>query len=308
MKKTITALFMLLSLGAAAQTTPEDYSAKYNRLTAMVGPAGVGIETHIDKWEAAFPEDVDMLKAKALFWFTRSERSEIVAKNQKKFMGNEPVLALKDTLGNDVFYFQEMLHDEEMFGECIKALDKAIRLNSRRLDLQCEKLNALAAFEKEDPAMFMDELNGIIDYNYSSKPEWIFDGKKVDNELFESIVEEYCLQLYTIGSDRTLDAFRSVSEKMLKYSPKSVTFIDNLGSYEFVVKNNSKAALKRYNKALKIDPKDYTAIKNSILIARRDKDTKLEKKYLPMLVKYGQTDLEKEAAQARLDALKGKKK
>lgn len=307
MKKTIIALFMLLSFGAAAQTTPEDFSAKYNRLTAVVGPAGVGIETHIDKWEAAFPEDVDMLKAKALFWFTKSEYAEVVQKDRKKFMGSDPVLSLKDSLGNEILYFQEMMYDDEMFSECIKALDKAIRLNSRRLDLKCEKMNALASYEKEDPDMFMSELNGLIDYNYSAKPEWLFDGRKVDDATFQSIIEEYCLQLYTIGSDNSLAAFKSVSEKMLKYVPKSVLFIDNLGSYEFVVNKNNKAAIKQYNKALKIDPKDYTAIKNCILIARRDKDTKLEKKYLPMLVKYGQTDLEKESAQARLDALKGKK-
>ena len=62
-----------------------------------------------------------------------------------------------------------------------------------------------------------------------------------------------------------------------------------------------------YNKVLKAEPGNYTAIKNCVLMATRDKNVKLEKKYLPMLAKYGQSDAEKMSAQARIDALNSKK-
>ena len=42
-------------------------------------------------------------------------------------------------------------------------------------------------------------------------------------------------------------------------------------------------------------------------MARRDGNVKLEKKYLPMLAKYGADDAEKAAASARLQALNTKK-
>ena len=50
-----------------------------------------------------------------------------------------------------------------------------------------------------------------------------------------------------------------------------------------------------------------TAIKNVIILARNSKDEKLEKKYLPLMLKYSTEEADKLAAQARLDFLNGKK-
>ena len=58
-----------------------------------------------------------------------------------------------------------------------------------------------------------------------------------------------------------------------------------------------------YGKVLKINPKDYTAIKNCVLMARKNKDVKLEKKYLPMLIAVTEDDMERASAEARLKAL-----
>ena len=73
---------------------------------------------------------------------------------------------------------------------------------------------------------------------------------------------------------------------MLSYHPSDVLYLDNVGSYWLVVKHDYKQAAKYYNKVLKIKQDDITAIKNMILLARNTSNTKLEKKYLPLLVKY----------------------
>ena len=49
-------------------------------------------------------------------------------------------------------------------------------------------------------------------------------------------------------------------------------------------------------------PEDLVAIKNSLIIARRTKDLKFEKKCLGWMVRYGE-ETDKAAAQARLSAL-----
>ena len=90
---------------------------------------------------------------------------------------------------------------------------------------------------------------------------------------------------------------------MLDYQPKNTLFISNIGSYYLVAQSNPKTALKYYNKVLKIKPDDYTAIKNCIIIARKQRDIKLEKKYLPLIIKYG-TEADKITAEARLNGLK----
>ena len=77
--------------------------------------------------------------------------------------------------------------------------------------------------------------------------------------------------------------------------------MNNVGSY-YLVSENYKSALKTYSKVLKKCPDELTAIQNCVLAARMMKDTKLEIKYLQMMVKYAP---EKDAltAKARLDAL-----
>ena len=53
-------------------------------------------------------------------------------------------------------------------------------------------------------------------------------------------------------------------------------------------------------------PADITAIRNCIVLARSEKDVKLEKKYLAMMVKYGPEESDRETARRRLVALEKK--
>lgn len=55
-----------------------------------------------------------------------------------------------------------------------------------------------------------------------------------------------------------------------------------------------------------MEPGNYNAIKNSVLMARRQKSVKLEKKYLPLLMEISPDENERMAAKARLDALNSK--
>ncbi|MCF0175856.1 MAG: hypothetical protein HUJ94_03385, partial [Bacteroidales bacterium] len=61
-----------------------------------------------------------------------------------------------------------------------------------------------------------------------------------------------------------------------------------------------------YAKVLKKSPEDYAAIKNCCVIATKQNDAKLLKKYLPLLEKYG-SESDKATASARLAALAAKK-
>ena len=84
-------------------------------------------------------------------------------------------------------------------------------------------------------------------------------------------------------------------------------FLDNLGSYWLVYAHDNKKALKYYNAVLKKHPDDLTAINNCIIMARTSKDVKLEKKYLPMLIKYATDENTANAARTRLEYLSAKK-
>ena len=305
MKRIILTLSLLLACFTAvnAQTASEDFQTRYQNLVKRVGAAGIGVETLVDRWEKAFPEDPAMLEAKFNYYLEKSRTTTLVAKDTDRYMGNKPALTLKDSLDRDVRYFEETFYDDSLFALSSQAIDKAIRLYPDRIDLRFDKVTALTQYEKESPDMAASALAGLIDYNAVSHPAWKVGDRVIDAETFEAAVQEYCFAFYTIGSPVSYEAFLSLSEKMLTYDPKSTLFLTNVGTYWLIAKNDTRKALKCYNKVLKLDSENYTAVKNCIILARKDKNTKLEKKYLPTLIKITEDEREKASAEARLKAL-----
>lgn len=293
------------TISAQELKTKEDYVSRYNLLVSRFGANGVGIETLLDKWESAFPEDLDMLEAKFAYYYTSCRVSQTIDLPQPKYLGQAPVVALKDSLGVSHNYFEDYIYDEETFGKAVSYLDKAIQTYQNRLDLRFIKAAAYLEYEKESPDMTLSFLKGLADYNGQSHPKWEYpEYDSVSADDFISFMQDYCGSFYQLGTPSGWEAFKSLSEKMLQYYPKNTLFMTNIGTYYFAYKKDNKAALKQYNAVLKIKPDDYTAIKNCVLLARSQKDVKLQKKYLPMLVKYSPDETEKTQAQAMLSALK----
>lgn len=280
----------------------KEYSDRYELLVSRLGPAGVGVETLLDKWAALDSSDVNLLAARFSYYFAKSQTSEIVQKNQKKYLGAEPVLTLKDSTGTDVHYFQETFYNDSLYAISVKNIDKAIRLYPDRLDLRFLKATSLIAYEKDSPDMALSYLERLIDENGAGDMAWEYPGFDTGGSFFQDTIQEYCYAFFNTGTPGAYSAFLDLSVKMLEYYPKNTVFLSNIGSYYLVAQYDYKTALKYYNKVLKIKPDDYTAIKNCVLIARKQKNVKLEKKYLPMLVKYG-TESDKLAAEARLNSL-----
>ena len=295
---------LLLALAAWGQTDAEGFKARYDRHVRAVGSAGVGVETILDRWEAAFPDDPAMLEGRYKFCLARSVNSSVVARDRARYLGKEPVLTLKDSTGKDVFYFEDSVFTDSLFAASQTAIDKAIALVPDELAYRVDKVTALVLYEKESPDMATQELLKMIAYQKSSKPEWKYYGLAVDEDTFKQTIQEYCYSFFRIASPVSFEAFRTVSEAMLKLYPKDTDFMSNIGSYWLVYKKNNRQALKWYNKVLKINPKDYAAAKNCVILARNDKNVKLEKKYLPALIEATESETERASYQKRLESLK----
>ena len=302
MKRILTAVFALLAyITVFAQTDSERYAQRYDLLVSKLGPAGLGVETILNNWEKADSTDARMLLGKFSYLFTKAQTSEVVSRSSKRYLGMEPILSLKDSLGNDIYYYQENIFDDELYGQAIKAADKAIQYWPDRLDFRFMKANAYIAYEKESPDLALAYLQDLISENISRQRPWEYDGTEAGKGFFEEAMQEYCFSFYSIGSVRSRDAFLNLSLLLSETFPDNLQYVNNIGSY-YLVKEDYKTALKHYAKVLKKDPKDYTAIKNSALSARKMKNAKLEMKYLQMLVKYG-PEGDALAAKARLEAL-----
>lgn len=304
MKKTIVlALAAVLALPASGQTPHQAYKDRYDLLVKNLGVDGVGIETLLNRWSEDCPDDLDMLLGKFTYYLSKSQTKSVEKMDRPKYLGADPVLTLKDSLGRPVNYFQVVAYDDELFGTATKALDRAIELHPNRLDLRLYKISALIGYEKDSPDMALSSLKGLIDYQGSSHPAWTYPDLEVTDEVFSTSIQEYCYTFFKMGTPGTFAAFKELSGKMLKYDPGNAVFQTNLGSYELVVNKDSKAALKIYNKVLKKHPDDYATIKNCVLLSRTDKNVKLEKKFLPMLIRVTPDEAEKASAEARLKAL-----
>lgn len=267
MKKT--AMLMaaaLISLSAAAQLTPDYYKNQYQRQVKALGPAGVGVETIIDKWERVAPEDGDMLEARFSYCLAKSRHAEVVQKDQARYLGQKPVVTLKDSLGRPVNYFQEEFFVDSLFARACTAIDKAIALHPEELRYRFDKISSLIQYEKESPDMALDELMKLIDHNASAKPAWKLDGESVDDDTFLQAVQEYCFDFYRLGTPIGYEAFLAVSTRMSKLYPKNSSFVSNIGTYWLIAKENRKKALSFYKKALKLNPEDYAATANMKII------------------------------------------
>ncbi|MBR5397685.1 MAG: hypothetical protein IK145_07535 [Bacteroidales bacterium] len=300
----LVAVLVSIQFPAHAQKPSQaDYLDRYTLLVNKLGVEGVGVETLLQRWGKDYPDDMDMLLGKFTYYLSKSQSNSMEKIDASKYLGEAPTLTLKDSLGNDVNYFQVTNYDDELFGQATQAIDKAIGLAQDRLDLRLYKIAALIGYEKGSPDMALSGLKELIDYDGHSHPTWIYPGFEPGPDLFPSLVQEYCYTFFRQATPASYEAFKEVSEKMAGYYPKNTVFLTNIGSYYLVYKHDSKNALKMYNKVLKKDPGDYTAIKNCVLLARSDKNKKLEKKYLAMLAKVTPDETEKLQAEARLKSL-----
>jgi len=310
MKRTLILLLTLvLPLVASAQETlsQNEYLRRYNNLAERVGPAGLGVETLLNKWEASWPEDPQLYLARFRFCFTRCRSSHVEDMAVDKYLGQTPLLSMPDSLGNKHNYFEVFEYDDDLFAQANSAIGQAVSLKPWHLDYRLARIDALIAYEKDKPEMALQELKALADKHYKEHPVWEFEGmESISEEQFRAFMQDYCIALFRLGSDTSAQAFKALSEQMLIYCKDEPLFVNNLGSY-YLVRKEYKQARKYFDSVLKKHPDDMTALRNSILMARTMKDVKLEKKYLALMAKNGETEVDRQSAQARLDAYNTKK-
>lgn len=296
-KIVIAASLFLISFLALAQS--DRYEQRYDLLVSQFGPAGVGVETVLNNWEKTDSTNAKMLVGRFLYYFNKAQTVSVETRDSKKYLGMDPMLTLKDSLGKDVYYYQLNVFDDELYSEAVKAADRAVSIWPDRLDFRFLKANAYLAYEKESPDMALEYLMRLAEENIGRTSDWDYEGSPADDSFFQEAMQEYCYTFFSIGTQSSYDAFLKLSQKLYSIYPDNMGFLNNIGSYYLIAKQDYRTAYKYYNKVLKEHPDDYTAIKNSVIAARRQKNLKLERKYLQMMEKYGPEN-ERLQARARL--------
>ena len=239
----------------------EDFNGKYQRLSKAFGPASVGVESLIERWEQAEPESKDMYLAKFNFYLAKSHSRTAVPMDKVKYMGKAPVLEIPDSTGKKIKYFEDEIFVDSLFARAINSLEKAIGIDPLDVSLHYAKILTYISYEKESPDIALSETLKWMENNRKNHPEWV-------NGNFEEYLQNCCWQFYSIASPKSYEAFRKVSEQAVKDFPANVNFQNNLGAYWMTAKNNPKKALKYYESVLKKDPTNQAAALN-IRIAKK---------------------------------------
>ena len=278
--KRISIILMCLCLAAASLGAQDvnRFVSRYNNIVSRVGYNGIGVDALLTQWEKSDSTDINLLLARFNYWFAASERDTVVVLEKTRYLGQKPLMQLKDSTGHARNYFQDRIYDDDAFGKAVKYVNMAAARDNMRLDIVIAKANALADYEKGSPDMALNYLLGIVDLNFTKKYKWEYPGSTVDAEFFDSVIQDFCVRFYQCGEKASWEAFRLLSERMLKYEPKNNNFIDNIGAYWLVAAEKPKTARKFYQKSLKLKPDDAVAKSNLEIIGKRLSAGKSRKK------------------------------
>lgn len=275
----LTLLSVLSCIAVSAQQDAEYWFKRYQTQVRNLGPAGVGVETIIDRWEEAAPEDPRVFHARFAFALTKGQSSNIVCKEGRtRYLGKRPCLTLKDSLGRDVNYFEEVSYDDTFFALALKSIDKACQLDPLELRYEFDRIAALFSYEKESPDLALAQIRALLARETASHPDWKLDGEPAPEGAVEQAMQEFCYSIYNIGSPQAYEHFYSLSTELGKCYRNNSSFVSNQGTYWLVAKDNPKKARSFYKKALKINPEDIAAKSNLELIqslqSRKDRRSK----------------------------------
>lgn len=275
MKRVLTVVILMLAAVVSMAQTADAFRSQCERQMRVAGVAGPGVETVLDKWAAAYPDDPAMLEARFNYYLAKSQSERVLPLvGKKRFLGEEPLFTLRDSTGAPVPYFRVPEYDDSLFRMSQHAIDRAIALKPESLLYRFDRISALTAYEKDSPDMAATAVLDLIDYNSKEHPSWEYEGVRVSAEQFKAYIQQYCFVFYRIGSANSYEAFRIVSERMLRDDPRNTNFLDNLGSYWQVARRDDRKAAKYYRKALKIDPDDDVAKKNLSIIEKNKQSNK----------------------------------
>ncbi|MBO4263776.1 MAG: hypothetical protein J5871_03750 [Bacteroidales bacterium] len=300
-------LAFLPVLPGRAQEDAQGWKAAYQRQVKYVGEAGTGVSLILDKWEKAFPEDPAVFHARHRYWLEKARSVSLQPRAAARYMGAAPALTLQDSTGAPVHYFEVVSFSDSLFGRASDAIRHAIALAPAALDYRAAYVSSLCAYEQESPDMAAAELRALLDLHASRHPAWTWEGGKVGEADFCSLMQEFCYGFFKTGTPASYEAFRQVSERLAALWPRSAEYQNNLGSYWFVAKRQAKRALKYYEKALKLDAGNLSAAQNCVLLARKEGDVRLEKKYLPLLISLTEDAQTRAALEARARYLADRK-
>lgn len=290
-------LFTLLLLCSLSTTTilAQNYKQEFEKLCEQGDT--LKQKKLLEKWEKGRPNDAELYIAYFNFYVSRS-KTEIVTKVPHPDADKKP--KAKKQAG----YTSEIGYRPEPLARGFKYINAGIAKYPDRLDMRFGKVYMLGETYKY--AALTQELVNVLNYSTTIENKWRWTDNKFlekPEEFMLSAIQEYVATIYNSGKSQA-DNMKEIAETVLKYYPKHVESLSDLGIV-YTMKGDLNMALRYFLKATAIEPKDYIVLNNIANIYNKKKDTTNAVKYYEQALKYGDTEA-KELANKELKRLNRK--
>lgn len=288
-------LFTAFSLPAIGQNYKQDFEK------LCISGDTAKQRTLLAKWEKARPNDAELYIAFFNYYVSKS-KTEVVTVNHTA-NGSNLLKAGKN--GDPAGYTSEIGYKKEPLNKGFKYINTGISKFPNRLDMRFGKIYMLG--ENYNYTYLTRELVAAINHSDKIKNQWKWtDNKPLEKpqQFMLNAVQEYVAQIYNVGKSQA-DNIKLISETVLKYYPKHVASLSDLG-LAYTLKGDNDNALKSFLKAAQIDPKDFIVLNNIANIYAKKGDDANAVKYYELALKYGDAEA-KDLASAEIKRIKEKK-
>ncbi|ACU64568.1 TPR repeat-containing protein [Chitinophaga pinensis DSM 2588] len=291
--------FLLLSTAFSVPTIAQNYKQDFEKLSTSGDTTKQRVL--LAKWEKAKPNDAELYIAYFNYYVSKS-KTEVVTINHTA-NGSNALKAGKN--GDPAGYTSEVGYKKEPLNKGFKYINTGISKFPNRLDMRFGKIYMLG--ENYNYTNLTKELVSAINYGSTIDNKWKWSDNKAlekPEQFMLNAVQEYVAQIYNVGKSQA-DNIKLISETVLKYYPKHVESLSDLG-LAYTLKEDTENALKTFLKANAIAPKDYIVLNNIANIYAKKGDDEHAVMYYEQTLKYGDQEA-KDLASAEIKRINSKK-
>jgi tetratricopeptide (TPR) repeat protein len=294
-------ILLLCSLAFSYSVIGQSYQAQFNELAQT--EQWEEMLPLLQAWQSADSSDVELYVAWFNYYFIHSFQEYLVFDHNS---GTGEYMVLRDQLSGEErgFLRSEVMVNDSVFQLAINAIHRGLKLEPKRMDMHMGKIYALAEAGKLD--LHVQALIALIDTFSKDQEGWLWsDGAVMEDakQTFFGAIQEYNYALFQ-REEPYCEGIRQLSKHMIAVFGKNTERLANLGACH-LFEENYKEALRYFEEAHQLDPKDVVVIANLANTYSKMNNKRQAIRYYELMAQWG-NPREAQFAKQQIEFLKRK--
>lgn len=280
-------IFILFYIVSYNKVISKDYWADFQKL--IMSTDLESLDKFLKNWEKENNTNPQLYVAYFNFFLQQVMKDVTVVFKKPKY---NFINICIENVDEKSYIYDDILIDSKSkcFNSAIKYINIGIKLHPNRLDMRFGKIYAFIKARKYDNAT--NEIIKTIQQSNKNNNEWFWNnGEKLEKspDFMLNIIQEYIIEILNSPHKKAETYVKKISEIILKYYPKNVVSIVNLG---LITKTNNDA-LVLYKRALEIAPNDPIILANIGYIYEKQNNKNLALNYYKLAEEFGDEHIKK---------------